>query len=77
VRRGSPNAKLIVDANEGWKPADFDQHLKSCIENKVGLIEQPLPAGDDDALLSITSPIPICADESLHTREELDHIEKR
>ena len=77
VRRGSPDAKLIVDANEGWAPKDFDHHLKSCIENKVGLIEQPLPAGDDDALLSIKSPIPICADESLHTREELDHIEKR
>ena len=77
VRRGSPKAKLIVDANEGWKPEDFDHHLKSCIENNVGLIEQPLPAGDDDALLSIKSPIPICADESLHTRQELDHIEKR
>lgn len=76
VRRGSPNAKLIVDANEGWKADEFDRQLQSCIDNKVDLIEQPLPAGDDDALLSIKSPIPLCADESLHTRNELDHIEK-
>lgn len=77
VRKGAPDARLIVDANEGWTGDEFDIQLKACIKNRVGLIEQPLPADDDDALLNIKSPIPLCADESLHTRAELDHIIKR
>ncbi|MEO1065747.1 MAG: N-acetyl-D-Glu racemase DgcA [Pseudomonadota bacterium] len=77
VRRGSPDAKLIVDANEGWTSDQWDDHLTACINAKVGLIEQPLPAGDDDALLEIKSPIPLCADESIHTRQELAHVAAR
>lgn len=77
VRKGAPNAKLIVDANEGWSFDNWDAHLNSCIENKVALIEQPLPASQDDDLIGVKSPIPICADESLHTREQLEHIAKR
>jgi len=77
VRKGAPNAKLIVDANEGWTFDDWDEHLRSCIENNVDLIEQPVPADVDDGLKGIRSPIPICADESLHTRKELADIAER
>jgi L-alanine-DL-glutamate epimerase-like enolase superfamily enzyme len=35
------------------------------------LIEQPLKACEDDALEGYASPVPLCADESLHTRAEL------
>ena len=38
------------------------------------MIEQPLPAGADDALRDVPHPIPICADESCHTREDLDGL---
>jgi L-alanine-DL-glutamate epimerase-like enolase superfamily enzyme len=41
------------------------------------LIEQPLPAGRDDALHDFASPIPICADESCHTRADLPHLAGR
>ena len=77
VRKGAPDAKLIVDANEGWSTDNWDNHLRSCIENNVQLIEQPLPASQDDDLKDIKSPIPLCADESLHTRKELGHIAER
>lgn len=77
VRQGAPSAKLIVDANEGWTVDKWDDHLRSCLENKVGLIEQPFPAADDSALDFIKSPIPICADESAHTREGLEVLAKR
>lgn len=77
VRKGAPYAKLIVDANEGWDFDNWDTHLRSCLENKVALIEQPLPASKDEGLKGIKSPIPICADESLHTREQLEHIVQR
>ena len=35
------------------------------------LVEQPLPAGRDDALASIKRPIAVCADESVHDRASL------
>jgi L-alanine-DL-glutamate epimerase-like enolase superfamily enzyme len=35
------------------------------------MVEQPLPAGQDAALADLPRPIPICADESCHTRADL------
>ena len=46
VRRGAPDARIIVDANEGWTAevyADLAPHL---VRLGVALVEQPLPAGD-------------------------------
>jgi L-alanine-DL-glutamate epimerase-like enolase superfamily enzyme len=37
----------------------------------VALVEQPLPAGDDDALIGMDRPVPVCADESCHDRASL------
>ena len=37
----------------------------------VELIEQPLPAGADDALLGLDSPVPFCADESCQTADSV------
>ncbi len=34
-------------------------------------MEQPLPAGDDDALIGMERPVPVCADESCHDRASL------
>jgi L-alanine-DL-glutamate epimerase-like enolase superfamily enzyme len=41
------------------------------------LIEQPLPAGQDDALASVERPIAICADESVHDRGSLAGLRGR
>lgn len=71
VRAGAPKARIIVDANEGWSAevyADLAPHL---VRLGVELVEQPLPAGDDDALLGMTRPVPVCADESCHDRASL------
>ena len=35
------------------------------------MLEQPLPAQDDAALENFIHPLPICADESCHTRSNL------
>ena len=35
------------------------------------MVEQPLPAGEDDALLGLERPVPLCADESCHDRASL------
>lgn len=71
VRAGAPDAKIIVDANEGWTTeiyADLAPHLQRI---GVALVEQPLPAGADEALAEIARPIPVCADESCHDRASL------
>jgi len=71
VRRGAPEAKIIVDANEGWSAqvyADLAPHL---LRLGVALVEQPLPSGEDDALIGMERPVPVCADESCHDRASL------
>lgn len=69
VRRGAPHARLIVDANEGWSPDDVLPLAQELAALGVALIEQPLPAGKDEALRGIDCPIPLCADESTHGLE--------
>ncbi|AVO39683.1 N-acetyl-D-Glu racemase DgcA [Pukyongiella litopenaei] len=71
VRAGAPAARIIVDANEGWSAdvyADLAPHL---LRLGVALVEQPLPAGEDDALIGLERPVPVCADESCHDRASL------
>ena len=50
VRAAAPHAALIVDANEGWRTENLAENFAACAEAGVTLIEQPLPAADDDAL---------------------------
>lgn len=71
VRAGAPDARIIVDANEGWSAevyADLAPHL---VRLGVQLVEQPLPAGEDNALIGLDRPVPVCADESCHDRASL------
>ena len=77
VHEAAPYARLIVDANEAL---DFESLRRLAPELKrlgVMLIEQPLKAGEDEALEGYVSPVPLCADESLHTREELAPCARR
>ncbi len=71
VRRAAPRAELIADANEGWTPDDLAANLAACADAGVTLIEQPLPAGRDDALAQMARPLPVCADESVHASASL------
>jgi L-alanine-DL-glutamate epimerase-like enolase superfamily enzyme len=74
VRAGAPKSTIIIDANEGWSAevyADLAPHL---VRLGVALVEQPLPAGQDDALIGMDRPVPVCADESCHDRESLSHL---
>ena len=67
IRAAAPDTRLIIDANEAWRPADLDNHLAVCAETAVELVEQPLAAGDDDALTGLgKTDVLICADESAH-----------
>jgi L-Ala-D/L-Glu epimerase / N-acetyl-D-glutamate racemase len=74
VRAAVPQARLIVDANEGWTPDDLANLTPALARLGVVLIEQPLKAEEDDALLGFRSPVPLCADESCHTGADLTRI---
>ena len=77
VRDGAPRATLIVDANEGWSAdayADLAPHLERL---GVAMVEQPLPAGSDEALGEMARPVPVCADESCHDRASLPALQGR
>ena len=77
IRAGAPDARLIVDPNEGWS-ADLIQELGAYLADiGVEMLEQPVPAGDDAGLRDIRSPVPVCADESLHTAKDLDALRDR
>ncbi|HLL28335.1 MAG TPA: N-acetyl-D-Glu racemase DgcA [Xanthobacteraceae bacterium] len=71
VRSAKRDARLIVDANEGWRRSNLAENFAACAEARVEMIEQPLPADDDRALLDIKRPVPVCADESVHDRASL------
>jgi L-alanine-DL-glutamate epimerase-like enolase superfamily enzyme len=77
VRRAAPNSELIVDANEAWTPSNVEQHLAACADVGVTLVEQPLPAGWDEALGRIRRPVRVCADESVHDRKSLEGLRGR
>ena len=72
VRRGAPQARLIVDANESWTQRDVATRMASLLPFGVELIEQPVKAEKDHILDGIDSPIPLCADESVHDRADLE-----
>ncbi len=71
VRAAAPASALIVDANEALSFDDLRRLAPAFERLGVGLIEQPLKADADEALEGYRCPVPLCADESLHTRAEL------
>ena len=74
VRRGAPKARIIVDANEGWTPALYARLAPVLVELGVEMVEQPFPAGADAALAELDRVLPVCADESCHTRADLPDL---
>ncbi|MCF3641943.1 dipeptide epimerase [Rhizobium sp. TRM95111] len=77
VRRAAPDARIILDANEGWSEETLTHHLAVCAENGVALVEQPLPAGRDALLGTIVRPVPVCADESVHLAADIGALADR
>jgi L-alanine-DL-glutamate epimerase-like enolase superfamily enzyme len=71
VRTAAPRARLIVDANEALSFEELRRLAPEFARLDVKLLEQPLAAAQDAALEGYESPVPLCADESLHTRAEL------
>ncbi|HWO88148.1 MAG TPA: dipeptide epimerase [Gemmatimonadales bacterium] len=70
---------IRVDANCGWSVKQCLRMLPLLSEYGVELIEQPLPPGDLEglALVRRESPIPVIADESCLTAEDIPRLAGR
>jgi L-alanine-DL-glutamate epimerase-like enolase superfamily enzyme len=74
--RGVYAGPLRVDANTGWTPETAGRLIPELVRLGVELIEQPFPPRRYDWLLDLqaASPLPIVADESAVTIEDLDAL---
>ena len=74
VREARPDARIIVDANRSLRHTDLSSLLAALHELGVEMVEQPLEMGEDSRLEGFVSPIPLCADESCLTLDDLDTV---
>jgi L-alanine-DL-glutamate epimerase-like enolase superfamily enzyme len=77
IRAARPDAKIVVDANQGWSFEMLNDALPQCVELGIEMIEQPLPRGADSELEGFDSPIMLAADESCLDTSELDVASRR
>jgi len=77
IRSKLTQAKIIIDANEGFTLDTLKENMSIFEKTKVDLIEQPLSPELDNQLLNFASPIPICADESFHTISDFEEVSKK
>ncbi|WP_239692539.1 L-Ala-D/L-Glu epimerase [Microbulbifer mangrovi] len=77
VRAAAPECQLVIDANESWAEDGLPALCESLAEQGVAMLEQPLPSAEDQLLAQFEHPLPICADESCHTRADLPRLQGR
>jgi L-alanine-DL-glutamate epimerase-like enolase superfamily enzyme len=77
VRRAAPGPALIVDPNESWDRSLVEEMQPVLVEIGAGLLEQPVPAGEDEWLEGFSPAVPICADEAVHVAADLAVVARR
>jgi L-alanine-DL-glutamate epimerase-like enolase superfamily enzyme len=77
IRAARPDAALVVDANQGWDFELLKEVIPKCVDLDLGMIEQPLPRGEDEILEGFESPVTLAADESCLDSGELDTVAGR
>lgn len=68
---------LRIDANEGWKTvAHAQEMIEQLMDFGVELVEQPLHASQKEDLVELkkVSPLPLCADESCTSLQDLPYL---
>ena len=75
VRAAAPDATLIADANESWTRPLLAAMQPVLAAARIALLEQPLPAGQDETLRGFKPEVPLCADESCHTAADLERLD--
>ncbi len=64
--------RMWIDANQGWTRAQAVWALTRMADYDVAFVEQPVPAADLEGMAFVRkrSPIPVMADESVHSPED-------
>lgn len=78
VRNARPDVKLYVDANAGWSPDEAVKLVAALAPYHLEMIEQPVPGSDIEGLGYVQehTDIPIVADESVQSIEDIDALAK-
>ena len=71
IRAARPDVWMGVDANQGYTLSALPTLIRGLCEQRVLLLEQPLPRGRESDLQDFDSLIPIAADESVLSLAEL------
>jgi L-alanine-DL-glutamate epimerase-like enolase superfamily enzyme len=76
IREVRPGVKLWVDANGGWTLDEAEQYLPELETLGIEMLEQPLDKADITGMgiLQSKTKIPVVADESLQSFENLEEI---
>lgn len=77
IRAARPDARLVIDVNQGWCFEQLKEVAPTLSELGVEMIEQPLARGQDAELEGYISPVMLGADESCLDRSELAQVAKR
>jgi len=79
IRRAAGSDTAIrIDANQGWTAKQAIETLNKLQRFEIEFVEQPVPAEDIRGLAEVRrrSPVPVMADESVHTAEDLLRLTK-
>ncbi|MEM7728691.1 MAG: dipeptide epimerase [Pseudomonadota bacterium] len=80
VTEAAGTARRVIDANAGWSPAQLETLAPIAADLGFELLEQPLAMGAEErddarrALRSAGKAVPLCADESFQTLDDLDTV---
>ncbi|QAY78000.1 dipeptide epimerase [Sphingosinicella sp. BN140058] len=74
IRAARPDVWLGVDANQGFGRDTLDSLVAGLLDADVALLEQPLRRGREADLEGFASPIPIAADESVLTLDDIERL---
>ena len=77
VRQKLPDATIAVDANCAWSGLDLAEIARNLAALNVEFIEQPVPRELDDQVNAESSPLPILADESCVTEQDVTRVAER
>ena len=77
IREARPDARMVVDVNQGWTFDELRHYAPELKALGVSMIEQPLARGGDAELEGYEPPLPICGDESCLHLGELEEAARR
>lgn len=77
IRDSRPDARLVADVNQAWSFKQLERFLPQLQDLGVLMLEQPLARGKDGQLEGFHSPIPLCADESCLSTDEVGQAARR